>query len=325
MGEAEFDGLEIGGLWREVVNFLGPKPVVPDLLLSLLDTVVPRWAGWTYFLGQLSKKLVDQDQSDLVFEVECTRIGYRLWVEQRTALARWASAGEDAQLTEDQLAHWWLGGKRDIQVVDEEERLPQFLELMKLFADERAIIDRLRHQNGHGLVIYRLREHLGWLTELQTLRELSTKTWSADPRQRRGWTPDELSWVNRYYADQASEVWAETRNGLIDPMELESISDEDSLGFGMTELQYAMYVLMRATVIDFVDELLRATRFPRVRGSLRCIDCGRFAGRRALGYGQLYCSDRCKKRAAKRRYRTRARKREAAMLGKRFVRRMLRA
>jgi hypothetical protein len=326
MSTNELDRLEIGGLWRDVVNFLGREPVIPDVLLPLLHTVAPRWAGWTYFLGQLSKKLVDpQDHDDLAYEVACTRIGYRLWAEHRDELAKWAASGEDGQLTDDQLAHWWLDGHRDVLVVDEGERLTQFLDLMTFSSEERAIIDPLTDQNRHGLAIYRLREHLHWLSELETLRELSTKTWPADPKRRRGWTPEQLSWVNRYYADQAPEVWAEARNGVIDPMELESISDEDSLGFGMTELQYSMYVLMRAAVIDFVDELLQATRYPTVRGSLRCIECGLFAGRRAVGYGQLYCSDQCKKRAAKRRYRTRARQRESPVLGRASVRRSLRA
>ena len=70
---------------------------------------------------------------------------------------------------------------------------------------------------------------------------------------------------------------------------------------------YCMYVLMRAAVADFVDELLQKRRAGLARGSLRCLECGLFVGRRALGYGQLYCSERCKKRAAKRRYRGRLR------------------
>jgi hypothetical protein len=198
------------------------------------------------------------------------------------------------------------------------------LDLMRPSATEHSVIDQVTNREGRGLIIYRLRAHLHWLGELEALRKLSTKTWPAEPKQRRGWTPEELDWVNRYYADQAPEVSGHMRNGLIDPMELEAITDEESVGFGTTELQYAMYVLMRATVIDFVDEVLQATRFPRVRGALRCIDCGRFAGRRALGYGQLYCSDRCKKRAAKRRYRRRAQQRAAGRLpGKRSGRRRL--
>jgi hypothetical protein len=285
--------------------------VTPDLLIPLLDAVVPRWAGRTYFLGQLSRKLVDlEDRTQLEYEVACARMGHRLWVEQQEQLARWAAGGESGPLTNDQLACWWLGDRCDLLVCDEEKRLTQFLKLITFTAEEVPIIDRLADRKRRDLVMYRLREHLHWLKDLETLRELSMKTWPADPRQRRGWTPEELCWVNSYYSDQAPEVSAKIRNGVIEPMELELISNEDSLGFGMRELGYSMYVLMRAAVIDFIDDLLEATRFPRVRGSLRCIDCGQFAGRRALGYGQLYCSDQCKKRAAKRRYRMRARERE---------------
>src|SRR5438552_467126 len=306
------DRLELGGLWRGVINFVGDDVVTPDLLLPLLDTVVPRWAGWTYFLGQLSRKLVDsEDRPQLEYEVACARIGHRLWVEQREQLAGWAARSEGGAITRDQLASWWLGDQRDLLACDEEKRLTQFLKLMTFTPEEVPIIDRLADRKRRDLVIYRVREHLHWLNELEKLRELSMKTWPADQRQRRGWTPEELSWVNSYYGDQAPEVSAETRNGVVEPMELESISSEGNLGFGMTELGYSMYVLMRAAVIDFIDELLEASRFPGVRGSLRCIDCGKFAGRRALGYGQLYCSDRCKKRAAKRRYRMRARQRES--------------
>jgi hypothetical protein len=303
------DRRELGGLWRDVVNFLGGGPVTPGLLVPLLDAVVPGWASWTYFLRQLSRKLVDaEDRAQIEYEVACARIGHRLWAEQREQLAVWAAGAEGGPITDDQLASWWFGDRRDLLVLDEQTRLTQFLKLITFTAEEVPIIDRLTDPKRRDLVIYRLREHLHWLNELETLRELSMKTWPADSRLRRGWTTEELSWVNGYYADQAPEVSAEIRNGVIDPMELESISNEDNLGFGMTDLGYSMYVLMRAAVIDFIDELLEATRFPKVRGSLRCIDCGQFAGRRALGYGQFYCSERCKKRAAKRRYRMRARK-----------------
>jgi hypothetical protein len=262
MGTSDsLDRLELGGLWRDVVNFLGHGAVTPDLLVPLLDAVVPRWAGWTYFLGQLSGKLVDsEDRIQIKYEVACARIGHRLWVEQREQLARWAAGGEGGPITDDQLASWWLGDRRDLLAFGEEKRLIQFLKLITFTAEEVPIIDRLVDRKFRDLVIYRLREHLHWLKELETLRELSMKTWPADPRQRRGWTPEELSWVNSYYADQAPEVSAETRNGVIEPMELESISKEDSLGFGMTDLGYSMYVLMRAAVIDFIDELLEATR-----------------------------------------------------------------
>lgn len=103
----------------------------------------------------------------------------------------------------------------------------------------------------------------------------------------------------------------------IDPFALEVSNEEQSLGFGLDGLRYVMYVFLRAIVIDFVEEILEQSRRPTARGSLSCIECGRFVGRRALGYGQFYCSDRCKKRAAKRRYRQRvAPSRSAVVVGR---------
>jgi hypothetical protein len=93
----------------------------------------------------------------------------------------------------------------------------------------------------------------------------------------------------------------------IDPFDLDTETWDQSLGFPPDGLRYCFVVLMRAAVVDFADEVLERNRRPTSRGSLRCVECGRFVGRRALGYGQLYCTSRCKKRAAKRRYRSRTR------------------
>src|SRR5688500_1170349 len=182
MRTSELNRLRVGGLWRDVVNFLGREPIVPDILIPLLHSVVPRWAGWTYFLGQLSQKLINpHDRDDLANAVARARIGYRLWVEEQDQLAKWAAIGQGEQPTNDQLAGWWLGGHRDVLILDEEKRLTQFLELMKFATEEHAIIDPLISHDGPGLAIYRLREHLHWLNELETLRELSAKTWPAEP------------------------------------------------------------------------------------------------------------------------------------------------
>lgn len=154
--------------------------------------------------------------------------------------------------------------------------------------------------------MYRLREHLDWMGQLGGLYEVAQKTWSADPRQRERWTEEDLEFINAYYQEQSPSLHAEEKDGTYDPATLESISFEAAMGMGgSVALSYCMYVLMRAAVIDFVDELLETTRVPTARGSMRCVDCGVFVGRRALGYGQLYCGTTCKKRAAKRRYRAR--------------------
>lgn len=46
---------------------------------------------------------------------------------------------------------------------------------------------------------------------------------------------------------------------------------------GSIAMSYCMYVLMRAAVIDFAEELLETTRLPSARGSMRCapIPCPR--------------------------------------------------
>src|SRR5689334_22543435 len=144
MAGTDADRLELGGLWRDVVNFLGNKPITPDALLPLLDAVVPRWASWTYFLGQLSKKLVDRaDRRVLAHEVSCTSIGYRIWSEQRDALTKWAASSASGEMSDDQMADWWLRRHPEHVLVDQELRLCDFAEAVKLARSDRATIDRL--------------------------------------------------------------------------------------------------------------------------------------------------------------------------------------
>ena len=152
---------------------------------------------------------------------------------------------------------------------------------------------------------------LEWIADLDTLRRFAAKTWTADPLDRLPWTQDELAFVNAYYEEQQPTLYVPGDPEVIDPFELDVLTADQNLGFGLDGLRYCMYVLMRATVADFADSILERSRRPNARGSLRCVECGLFVGRRALGYGQLYCSDRCKKRAAKRRYRGRLRTAEA--------------
>lgn len=160
------------------------------------------------------------------------------------------------------------------------------------------------------IFIRQLRKDLHWLREMALLRRLARKTWPAESGLRQRWTEEELRFIDEYYTDQQPILVSDQDDDLrqgIDPFSLLSVNDEQSLGFGLDGLAYCMYVIMRAAVIDFIDEILESSRFPQARGSLQCVECGSFVGRRALGYGQLYCADLCKKRAAKRRYRGRRR------------------
>ena len=114
--------------------------------------------------------------------------------------------------------------------------------------------------------------------------------------------------MNSWYEDQQPSLMAPDENATsIDPFELEIWNDEQSLGIGLDGLRQLMLVFLLSTLIDFMDSILERAKRLNARGSLSCIECGTFVGRRALGCGQLYCSDRCKKRVAKRRYRQRLR------------------
>lgn len=304
--------VKLGDLWRDVVNSIGANPT-PGAYLPLLDHVAPRWADWTYFLGRMAEVLRrDRTRAEIEGEVTWALMGYRIWMEQRVALARWAAKGQDGPMTDEQVADWWLGGQGGIRTLHELKRLPQFLKAMRFDEREQQLIDAMVANQGPGILIYRMREHLVWVPTLEKLREVATKTWPANPRDRIGWTEDDLTFVNEYYQEQAPGLTGEQRNGIYDPFELESSSMEGSLGMGgSVALNYCMYVLLRAAVIDFADELLDAARYPNARGSLRCVECGHFVGRRALGYGQTYCGETCKKRVAKRRYRARVKARLA--------------
>ena len=282
-----------GQLWRSVINFVGEDPITPALYLPLLDHVAAGGDRWSYFIGRMADKL-REDRRDIEEQVARTALGYRIWTERRLALARWARVGPE------DLEDWWLHGRPTVQ---DHDRQRQFVKTVGLTAADLALFEEDVGRGWERIVIPRLRNNLISLAHLEILRTLARKTWPADPRDRVGWTEDELGMVNYFYGEQEPGLFGRERGGVYDPFELEVISVEGSLGFGMGDLTYCLYVVLRATVIDFADDLLHASQFPRARGSLRCIECGQFVGRRAFGYGQLYCEDRCKKRAAKRRYR----------------------
>ena len=296
-------------LWRDVINFLGDGYPTPDRLLPLLEFVADRHAEASYFLGSIPKHLTDpRDRAELDEELRNVAIGYAIWRDQRPALRRWANASESGPFTPEQVDEWWFAerGSNDLRV-DEVERLDEFLNIVRLEPEDAGYIQEvLRGERRDTVVIYRFRHDLHWLDDLDLLRNLARKTWPADPADRELWVEWELSFVSEYYSDQQPILeGGETPSGGIDPFALRPVSYEQSLGFGLDGLGCCMTVLLRATLIDFVDEILDHSRFLQARGSLRCVECGVFVGRRALGYGQLYCGDRCKKRAAKRRYRMR--------------------
>jgi len=231
-----------------------------------------------------------------------------VWLEQREALFRWANASPRGPFTSDEVEDWWFAVAPSSKVdVYEAERLDDFFALVHFDHGDPLVQEELGDgERDRYFFFNRLRRNLAWLRELSMVRELARKTWPADSDERELWTEDELQFIADYYGEQQPILETDNDPGEgIDPFTLYPVSYEQSLGFGLDGLAYCMTVLLRSTVIDFVDEILAYSRFPNVRGSLQCVECGTFVGRRALGYGQLYCTERCKKRAAKRRYRAR--------------------
>jgi hypothetical protein len=304
----------IGGLWRDVLNFLGDRPLSPDLYLPLADAVLPKWAKWTYFLGHGAASLTD-DRAELEADVARARIGWRIWTERREDLRAYVEKVVRHQVDDEALEEWWIfdaGGDLDAADISthgghDKKRASDFRRQLRLTEEDERILRYHPDMPEPDLDYWRLtwlRWNLHWADDLETLRRLGRKTWQADPRERKLWTPAELQFVNSYFEEQQPYLMGPEK-GSIDPFELEVTNAEQGLGFGLDGLRYVMYVFLRAVVIDFADEILERTRRPTARGSVSCIECGTFVGRRALGYGQLYCSDQCKKRAAKRRYRQR--------------------
>ena len=308
--------LALGGLWRDVLNFLGDRDVVPSLLLPLADTVLPKWDQWTYFMGHAARKVLD-DRAELEADVARAEVGWRLWVDHREDLRKHAETVAGREVADDELENWWVSSNRgEWRRWDAgREGSTTFSRLVGLSKNEIDVarsFPGFKKFNRTEWLIAWLHRDLEWVVDLEDLRRIARKTWSPVPSNRQEWTADELEFVNAYFVEQQPALVGPLDGGPVDPFELTVLNDEQNLGIGLDGLHYVMYVLLRATVIDFADEVLEHTRRPSARGSLWCIDCGRFVGRRALGYGQLYCSDRCKKRAAKRRHRSRGRDQTAA-------------
>ncbi len=306
--------LSVGELWRDVLNYLGDRPVSPEGYLPLADAVLPKWARWTYFLGHAAASLT-RDRAELEADAARAHLGWRIWTERREDLRAYAQSATRRRVDDELLQGWWIldaGGElwaADISTHGggDKKRADDFRRRLRLTEEDEQILrfhpDMPEPYLDYWLLTW-LRWNLRWADDLEKLRRLARKTWPAEPGERQHWTSEELQFVNWYFEEQQPYLISPEED-RIDPFELEVSNGEQGIGFGMDGLRYLMYVFLRAVVIDFVDEILDRTRRPTARGSLSCIECGRFVGRRALGYGQLYCSDRCKKRAAKRRYRKR--------------------
>lgn len=310
--------LELGGLWRDVVNFLGDEPVEPRHYLALLRKVLPRWSTWTGFLGYAARRLTT-DRAELEADAARSELAWRIWTDRRDALLRHVQRVAKRHVSEQELRDWWVGDGRAewAYKLEGKDAAAKFAKSVGLTDAEEWVIEYhpdIPHYRGktvadleHDWILHWLHGDLVWVEELESLRAIARKTWTADAAARVAWSKDELKFVNSYFEEQLPSLYVPGDPEEIDPFDLDTETWDQSLGFPLDGLRYCFVVLTRAAVVDFADEVLERNRHPTRRGSLRCVDCGTFVGRRALGYGQLYCSSQCKKRAAKRRYRARTR------------------
>ncbi|MFN8628851.1 MAG: hypothetical protein U0838_00595 [Chloroflexota bacterium] len=193
-----------GDLWRDVVNALGEDPVTPARMLSLLDAVAPRWAEAHHFMRFVAEHLADpSDRAEIETEIACATIGWRLWREQQDALWRWMRATSRKPVEVRDLFDWWLGGRWGVMAVEEQAQVGAFIKAIEWLPEERARIRTMRQTRGDKeVLVYRLRESLGWVGELERLRALARSTWGDRDRGRIHWTRDELGWAGDYYEDQ---------------------------------------------------------------------------------------------------------------------------
>lgn len=297
---------EMGALWRDVVNALGDDYPEPSVYREILELVANRHGRRGYFLQWIEKHLtVEPDKGELERDLRLARIAHDILRHHFDALLVWANKCDDGPFTKEQVETWWFQPPTCSELdIWQRQQLAGFLEQIKLPRDDAAFM-RAQTKPAHmkAIFLHHLHKDLIWLDELDDLRRLARKTWPADPENRAGWTRSDLALVNEYFADQQPVLVSQSIGDQVDPFSLRAVQEEQSLGFGLDGLYYCMTVVMRAVVIDFASEVLEHARFPTVRGSLQCVECGRFSVRSPRGHGQLYCGERCKKRAAKRRYR----------------------
>jgi hypothetical protein len=181
--------LELGGLWRDVLNVLGDRPITPDVYRPLGDAVLPKWAKWTkwtYFLGHAARKLTD-DREELEADIARARIGWRIWTEQLEDLRTFATKVANHPVDDEQLESWWIDDARgesagwDAYSVHEKKITGQFQRLLRLSdEDDRTLRYHPYGRNDPYLDGW----HLGWLhSNLTWTGDLSS---SGDSRGRPG-------------------------------------------------------------------------------------------------------------------------------------------
>lgn len=204
MPQNKAEPLEQGGLWRDVVNFLGKGPVEPAIYIPLLDKVLPLWRDWTYFLGQAAS-LVERERDEVVRDARRALLGWEIWTQRREGLRKFASRAAGRPLDDTELAAWWIRDERlewrsSVRAIESSHK---FAQALRMTAAEDEIVEpesRALRRKGykHDWLIIWINQNLVWTHELELLRALATKTWTADPGRRQPWTSDDLEYLNGY-------------------------------------------------------------------------------------------------------------------------------
>lgn len=151
------DQPSLGGLWRDVLNFLTEDQISPDLYLPLADAVAPKWASWTYFLGHAARKLTE-DRAELEADVARARIGWRIWAERREELRAFAQKVARHPVDDETLEKWWLSDARGESALWDgsimgvgDKRAAEFQRRMKLSDEEQLALRPVRQQGEFGV------------------------------------------------------------------------------------------------------------------------------------------------------------------------------
>jgi hypothetical protein len=94
----------------------------------------------------------------------------------------------------------------------------------------------------------------------------------------------------------------------IDPCTIELVRFDPEPFTYTGNILYEIYDEVIAVVADFVDSLLAHNRFPSVKGSAQCPECGQYFPKPNSGGKRIYCTIQCKERAKKRRRHKRQKK-----------------
>lgn len=302
-----------GRIWRPVVNFWNTSTRDPAAIIPLIRLAGSLATDDSSFLGRITAYLEsERDQDELATDLDLMYAGFRVWQTQADRIQAWANRSDKGPYSPTEIRDWWWSGRTEPLGAYQYTHADKLLRELDFGPNTDLVSAKVQewngpHKAGHHLMLTNLRHMLPWLDDMDHLAELATKTWGTNTPPT--WSDDDFEFVSNEYADQqlllepADGDW----NEPINPLRLRVRKAEQGLGIGLWGLSYFQVVITRVVVIDFVDEILDHSVFPTVRGSLRCLECGTFAARARRGYGQRYCSERCKRRAAKRRNRTRVR------------------